>query len=152
MSAAINAKRAQDRARIAAAIISRDGTITREFENCFEMGDGDRVTAILFRRILKNSMSQLARNLPRFLHPLTSSRLCVDARTLTQKEADRALYAVNLAHRAAWTIGACRCTSCRERCPHESTHRAESSYWGSRVLCDECRAEIRKTANEEATS
>jgi hypothetical protein len=146
MSNAINATRAQDRANIAAAIISRDGGVTREFENCFEMGDGDKVAAILFRRILKNGTSRLAKNLPRFLHPGTSTRLCVQAGTLTQEEASHALYAVNLAHRTAWTVMACRCTTCREICPHESSTRVESSYWGPRVLCDECKAEIRDSA------
>jgi hypothetical protein len=47
MTTAIREKSAKGRAALAAAYIRRGITHTRGFSNCFEMGDGDQVEALL---------------------------------------------------------------------------------------------------------
>lgn len=47
MTTAIREKSTAGRAYLAAAYIRRDTTHTRGFANCFEMGDGDQVKALL---------------------------------------------------------------------------------------------------------
>ena len=44
----------QDRINFAAQVILREGSTTRNFDNCFEMGDADNVGAGLYKRALKN--------------------------------------------------------------------------------------------------
>ena len=58
----------EDRVNYAASVISKGAQVhnARHFDTCFEMNDGDVVTAALVRRTLKNPNSQLAVNLFRF--------------------------------------------------------------------------------------
>ena len=49
MTAAIRARSARERATIAAAFIRRGSTGSRAFADCFEMGDGEAVMALLRR-------------------------------------------------------------------------------------------------------
>lgn len=66
MSSAI-AGNFEDRVRIAANFISSGRGMTREFCNCFEMGDGDAVIVALHRRTRKRPGTKLARNMWRYL-------------------------------------------------------------------------------------
>lgn len=50
MSAAINARDARTRARIAIQKIRRGQIHSRTFDDCFEMGDGDTVFALVKAR------------------------------------------------------------------------------------------------------
>ena len=49
-----------DRVNYAASCIVKGYTQGRHFDTCFEMGDGEYVTAALVRRVLSNQDSQLA--------------------------------------------------------------------------------------------
>ena len=51
MTTAIREKSAKGRANLAAAYIRRGITNTRGFANCFEMGDGDQVKALLIGKL-----------------------------------------------------------------------------------------------------
>lgn len=57
----------ESRVNFAAAVISRDGAKTRNFDTCFEMYDGDEVVTLLYRRSLTNP--KLAENLWKGLCP-----------------------------------------------------------------------------------
>ena len=55
------------RVEFAAAVISRGGNTTRNFDTCFEMHDGDSVSAVLVRRAKANPNGKLAQNLYRYI-------------------------------------------------------------------------------------
>ena len=59
----------QYRVEFAAAVISRGGETTRNFDTCFEMYDGDQVIAALVRRVRANPDGRLALNFSRYLVP-----------------------------------------------------------------------------------
>jgi hypothetical protein len=49
----------QDRINFAVQVILKGGKATRNFDNCFEMGDADKVGAGLYKRALKNPQLML---------------------------------------------------------------------------------------------
>jgi len=55
------------RVEFAAAVISRRGNTTRNFDTCFEMHDGSSVAAALVRRTKANPNSKLAQNLYQYV-------------------------------------------------------------------------------------
>lgn len=57
----------QDRINIACKVILSGKPTTRNFDNCFEMGDGDEVMRGVYQRALKNP--KLKEALPRYLSP-----------------------------------------------------------------------------------
>lgn len=65
MSAAIRAKDAKERARIAAGYMQRGRRPTRAFADCLEMGDGAEVIAEL--RAMAARSAKLAEAWPRYL-------------------------------------------------------------------------------------
>lgn len=56
----------QDRIAFAAQVILRERSTTRNFDNCFEMGDADKVGAGLYKRALKNP--KLMYLMPRYVN------------------------------------------------------------------------------------
>jgi len=57
----------QYRVDFAANVISRMGRVTRNFDTCFEMYDGDAVAAALTRRARANPAGSLAKHLPKYI-------------------------------------------------------------------------------------
>ena len=58
------------RVNFACAVIARNGAMTRNFDTCFEMYDGDAVAAAVVRRAMASPTGRLARNvIPRYLGP-----------------------------------------------------------------------------------
>lgn len=59
----------EDRVNYAASVISKGMPFTngRHFDTCFEMSDGEFVSAALVRRTVKNPATKLAQNLFRFI-------------------------------------------------------------------------------------
>ena len=57
----------QYRVDFAASVISRMGRVTRNFDTCFEMYDGDAVAAALIRRVRANPVGPLAKHLPKYI-------------------------------------------------------------------------------------
>lgn len=53
------------RVRFAVGVILRGTPTTRDFDSCFEMGDGDRIAATVYARALKNPRLMAA--LPKYL-------------------------------------------------------------------------------------
>jgi hypothetical protein len=59
----------EDRVNYAAWVISKGAAVynARHFDTCFEMNDGDYVSAALVRRALENPTTKLAQNLFKFI-------------------------------------------------------------------------------------
>ncbi len=57
----------QERVNFAASVITAGRQTTRHFDTCFEMNDGDKVAAALWRRVDRNPNTKLARNIGRYI-------------------------------------------------------------------------------------
>ncbi len=74
------------RVEFAASVIARGGNTTRNFDTCFEMHDGDSVSAALVRRAKANPNSSLAQNLFRYITKESAEAAYEATKHLTRAE------------------------------------------------------------------
>jgi hypothetical protein len=76
----------QERVDFAAAVISRGGNTTRNYDTCFESNDGDSVAAALVRRANTNPGGKLAQNLFRYIDREGAEKAYEESKHLTHAE------------------------------------------------------------------